>query len=124
MRDARRLLEELKAEMDRDIDRLFFGDPSRPAQPFLGLEPRYPPADFRPMSDEEEEAFLRTLPSPILPWTVTVGREDEIRHMGNEVALGPRCSICGRKLNVATDPKSLDCGGDCLACIEEAEGRA
>lgn len=31
------------------------------------------------------------------------------------------CSICGRTLNVETDPLSLDCGGDCLGCIKETD---
>lgn len=31
-----------------------------------------------------------------------------------------RCSICRRALNVATDPFSEDCGGDCLLCMADA----
>jgi hypothetical protein len=33
----------------------------------------------------------------------------------------PRCSICKRALGNPEDEDSLDCGGDCLACIREAE---
>lgn len=31
-----------------------------------------------------------------------------------------RCHICGRGLNNADDPRSLDCGGDCLQCMADA----
>lgn len=36
----------------------------------------------------------------------------------------PRCTLCGRPLDVATDPLSTDCGGDCWGCMGaiEAEG--
>ena len=30
------------------------------------------------------------------------------------------CSICNRALDVADDPYSLNCGGDCLMCLAEA----
>ncbi len=33
------------------------------------------------------------------------------------------CRLCKRPLDDPTDPKSLDCGGDCLGCIEEIEDR-
>jgi hypothetical protein len=32
-----------------------------------------------------------------------------------------KCLICKRQLDVADDPLSLDCGGDCLGCIREFE---
>ncbi len=32
-----------------------------------------------------------------------------------------RCLICGRALDRADDPLSVDCGGDCFGCIVEAE---
>ncbi|WP_195758363.1 hypothetical protein [Kangiella sp. HZ709] len=32
-----------------------------------------------------------------------------------------KCQICGRKLNVHSDPLSDDCGGDCWGCIGEME---
>ncbi len=31
------------------------------------------------------------------------------------------CGICRRKLDQPDDPKSIDCGGDCLGCIEALE---
>jgi len=31
------------------------------------------------------------------------------------------CKICGRKLDNFIDPMSIDCGGDCLACVQLAE---
>lgn len=30
------------------------------------------------------------------------------------------CSICGRRLNNPHDPRSADCGGDCLQCMADA----
>jgi len=30
------------------------------------------------------------------------------------------CNICSRVLNVADDPTTKDCGGDCLRCMAEA----
>ncbi len=33
----------------------------------------------------------------------------------------PRCSICNRALGQPGDPDSVDCGGDCAACMREAE---
>lgn len=30
------------------------------------------------------------------------------------------CRICGRELNVDSDPLSVDCGGDCVKCMAEA----
>lgn len=35
-----------------------------------------------------------------------------------------RCTICGRDLNVSSDPLSGDCGGDCWGCIGEVEAEA
>jgi hypothetical protein len=32
------------------------------------------------------------------------------------------CLICGRKLSVADDPLSVDCGGDCWGCVGQIEG--
>jgi hypothetical protein len=32
-----------------------------------------------------------------------------------------RCSLCGRALENAEDPLSVDCGGDCWGCIGEIE---
>lgn len=32
-----------------------------------------------------------------------------------------KCYICGKILNNPLDPKSLDCGGDCLECMESIE---
>lgn len=38
-----------------------------------------------------------------------------------------RCGICGRDLvdwrTCAPDDPAMDCGGDCLACMREFEGR-
>lgn len=31
------------------------------------------------------------------------------------------CTICKRPLGVASDPFSVDCGGDCLLCMADAE---
>lgn len=31
-----------------------------------------------------------------------------------------RCQICGRLLGNLEDPRSEDCGGDCLQCMAEA----
>lgn len=31
------------------------------------------------------------------------------------------CLICGRKLSVAEDPLSIDCGGDCWGCVGQVE---
>lgn len=30
------------------------------------------------------------------------------------------CTICGRELSILSDPYSMDCGGNCLACMAEA----
>jgi len=30
------------------------------------------------------------------------------------------CHICNRELNNPTDPRSTDCGGDCLECMADA----
>ncbi len=32
-----------------------------------------------------------------------------------------KCSICGQELNVITKFGSKDCGGDCLACMVQAD---
>jgi hypothetical protein len=32
-----------------------------------------------------------------------------------------RCNICKRELDVDSDPFSTDCGGDCLACMADAD---
>lgn len=42
-----------------------------------------------------------------------------------EIAEKPpgQCLICGRPLDQADDPLSIDCGGDCLGCIEEIEAQ-
>ncbi len=32
-----------------------------------------------------------------------------------------KCTTCGRRLNVAGDELSADCGGDCWGCVGEAE---
>lgn len=32
-----------------------------------------------------------------------------------------KCTICGRELNVDSDPLSVDCGGDCWGCVGEVE---
>lgn len=35
---------------------------------------------------------------------------------------GSKCGgICGRRLDQESEPKSLDCGGDCLGCVEETD---
>jgi hypothetical protein len=34
---------------------------------------------------------------------------------------GRHCAICGRPLNNAEDPLSVDCGGDCLGCMADCE---
>lgn len=34
------------------------------------------------------------------------------------------CGTCSRELDVPGDPGSKNCGGDCLACVNEAEGYA
>ena len=31
------------------------------------------------------------------------------------------CQTCGRKLNVDSDPLSIDCGGDCWGCVGPLE---
>lgn len=31
------------------------------------------------------------------------------------------CNICGRALDVSSDPLSIDCGGDCWGCVGEIE---
>ena len=31
------------------------------------------------------------------------------------------CNLCKRLLDQKDDQKSLDCGGDCLGCIQEIE---
>lgn len=31
------------------------------------------------------------------------------------------CNLCKKELDNPLDPKSMDCGGDCLACVEEIE---
>ena len=31
------------------------------------------------------------------------------------------CGICGRRLDLESDPLSVDCGGDCWGCIGEIE---
>jgi hypothetical protein len=33
------------------------------------------------------------------------------------------CHLCKRPLDQPEDPLSADCGGDCLGCINEIEGR-
>lgn len=33
----------------------------------------------------------------------------------------PRCGICGTELDQPNDPMTLDCGGDCRACVEAEE---
>jgi hypothetical protein len=35
-----------------------------------------------------------------------------------------QCKICKRVLSNPADPLSEDCGGDCLGCIQIAEGKA
>jgi hypothetical protein len=37
------------------------------------------------------------------------------------IVLDARCTICGRRLNVRSDPLSSDCGGDCWGCIGPME---
>lgn len=37
------------------------------------------------------------------------------------IVLPKQCKLCNKVLNDPKDPKSLDCGGDCLGCIEEIE---
>jgi hypothetical protein len=34
---------------------------------------------------------------------------------------GKHCSICNRLLDQSNDPGSLDCGGDCWACVKKFE---
>ena len=41
--------------------------------------------------------------------------------MVNAVYSPTRCSICNRLLSQPSDPLSENCGGDCLACMVEAE---
>lgn len=31
------------------------------------------------------------------------------------------CGICGRQIDQANDPLSIDCGGDCWGCVGEIE---
>ena len=30
------------------------------------------------------------------------------------------CGICGQELNVPLNPETLDCGGDCLKCMNDS----
>lgn len=32
-----------------------------------------------------------------------------------------RCHLCGRVLDNPGDPRSKDCGGDCLQCMADAD---
>lgn len=32
-----------------------------------------------------------------------------------------RCTICRRRLDVASDPLSINCGGDCWGCVGPME---
>jgi hypothetical protein len=36
-------------------------------------------------------------------------------------ALPKHCGICRRVLDIAADPLSTDCGGDCWGCVGEIE---
>jgi hypothetical protein len=38
--------------------------------------------------------------------------------------MSDNCSICGRYLDNSADYLSLNCGGDCLGCIEVAKGES
>lgn len=41
---------------------------------------------------------------------------------GRRWKLLDHCSICGQAMNQCGKPKTLDCGGDCKRCMDEAEG--
>ena len=32
-----------------------------------------------------------------------------------------KCQTCGKELDDPKDPDSVDCGGDCYGCIQDAE---
>jgi hypothetical protein len=46
----------------------------------------------------------------------SAGREDGMK--------ATECGMCGRRLDVAADPLSRDCGGDCWGCIGEIEAES
>lgn len=50
--------------------------------------------------------------------------QDEVREAVTALiaSRNPRCSICRRPLGQPGDPDSVDCGGDCAACMAEEEG--
>lgn len=69
---------------------------------------------------ETGEKNLFTLDVTVRPYTVSpIGPEDDgaLRAELSE----QRCSICKRLLGQPEDPDSVDCGGDCLACMREEE---
>jgi len=37
-----------------------------------------------------------------------------------DLEVSPTCNICGRVLDVAQDPSSRNCGGDCVRCMAES----
>jgi hypothetical protein len=40
--------------------------------------------------------------------------------MNEQIRPRATCHLCGKPLDDPNDPTSLDCGGDCLACMAEA----
>ena len=46
--------------------------------------------------------------------------EDGRRHL-IAVAVAAQCLTCGKLLDVPGDAASVNCGGDCAACVETAE---
>lgn len=55
---------------------------------------------------------------------IMVGLNDALAYTQGDTPKGTLhrwCGICRRKLDQPDDLKSLDCGGDCLGCMEEFE---
>lgn len=53
---------------------------------------------------------------------VTKREEGVVSHQVDLVPIEPpRCLMCKRLLGQPDDPLSLDCGGDCLGCMQEME---
>lgn len=37
--------------------------------------------------------------------------------------MAKKCQMCGRALDVSSDPMSVDCGGDCWGCVGAIEAQ-
>lgn len=70
--------------------------------------------------------------SNIRSWPAAAMRGGQLRSNANAAQLSAdfstegrmvnvHCSICGRKLERACDPLSVDCGGDCWGCVRPLE---